>query len=67
MKTTSIEVKKEMYRMAENNREYRTGQGVPKTGEYICQSGKRAKFNANEDFPACPVSNEETYWKHEGK
>ncbi|UOQ92101.1 hypothetical protein MUO14_16585 [Halobacillus shinanisalinarum] len=51
--------------MDENYREYRTGQGVPKTGEYLCQSGERVKFNDNEDFPVCPVSGEETTWKHD--
>ncbi|WP_172840523.1 hypothetical protein [Virgibacillus phasianinus] len=51
--------------MGKNYREYRTGQGVPETGKYICQSGKTAKLNENEDFPACPVSDEETTWTHE--
>lgn len=51
--------------MDEQYRKYRTGQGVPITGEYICQSGKKAKFNENDDFPACPISNEETNWTHE--
>ncbi|WP_404450585.1 hypothetical protein LG329_09510 [Virgibacillus necropolis] len=45
-------------------REYRTGQGVPMTGEYLCQSGKKATLNEKEEFPACPVSNQETTWTH---
>ncbi|MFC4559033.1 hypothetical protein ACFO3D_12605 [Virgibacillus kekensis] len=49
--------------MEENFREYRTGQGVPEKGQYICQSGKRAILNKDEDFPACPVTGDETTWK----
>ncbi|WP_194841297.1 hypothetical protein [Salinibacillus xinjiangensis] len=51
--------------MEEDYREYRTGQGVPASGEYICQSGKKAEFNENDTFPVCPVSGEETTWKHD--
>jgi hypothetical protein len=51
--------------MAETSREYRTGQGVPENGQYMCQSGEKATFKANEKFPTCPVSNKETYWKHD--
>ncbi|WP_205439427.1 hypothetical protein [Halobacillus ihumii] len=50
--------------MEEDYREYRTGQGVPKTGEYMCQSGEKVTFNKDEDFPVCPVSGKETYWKN---
>ncbi|WP_407269797.1 hypothetical protein [Radiobacillus sp. PE A8.2] len=50
--------------MADTYREYRTGQGVPATGDYICQSGKKATLNEKEHFPACPVSGKDTYWKH---
>ncbi len=45
-------------------REYRTGQGVPLSGSYMCQSGATAKLSKNEVFPQCPVSKEDTYWKH---
>ncbi|MEC5425205.1 hypothetical protein QGM71_17100 [Virgibacillus sp. C22-A2] len=51
--------------MDEHNRQYRTGQGVPKKGEYLCQSGKRVTFKDNDEFPVCPVSGEDTFWKHE--
>ncbi|MGY0694438.1 hypothetical protein ACW2QC_16935 [Virgibacillus sp. FSP13] len=53
--------------MDENYREYRTGQGVPVNGEYICQSGKRVTFSEDEDFPVCPISGKETTWKHEDR
>lgn len=53
--------------MDEQYREYRTGQGVPVSGEYICQSGKKATLNANDKFPACPVSGKETTWTHKGQ
>ncbi|WP_010098705.1 hypothetical protein [Ornithinibacillus scapharcae] len=46
-------------------REYRTGQGVPITGNYICQSGAKAKFSKDDTFPQCPKSSEDTYWKHD--
>ncbi len=49
-------------RMKEKNRIFNTGQGVPESGEYLCQSGERAKFNKNEEFPACPISGKETTW-----
>lgn len=65
METIWIEMKMEVLGMDENYRKYRTGQGVPLTGEYICQSGKKAKLNKDDDFPACPVSDEETTWTHE--
>ncbi|WP_226037576.1 hypothetical protein [Aquibacillus saliphilus] len=48
--------------MKEKNRIFNTGQGVPESGEYLCQSGERAKFNKNEEFPACPISGKETTW-----
>ncbi|WP_186578918.1 hypothetical protein [Aquibacillus kalidii] len=51
--------------MNNNYREYRTGQGVPESGHYICQSGKKAKLNKDDKFPACPVSGNETHWTHE--
>jgi hypothetical protein len=53
--------------LMENNelREYRTGQGVPISGSYICQSGKRAKLSKDETFPKCPDSGNETFWKHD--
>ncbi|UOR11889.1 hypothetical protein [Halobacillus amylolyticus] len=53
--------------MDDDYREYRTGQGVPEKGEYLCQSGERVRFNENEEFPVCPVSGEETTWKHEDR
>jgi len=51
--------------VAKEYREYRTGQGVPAAGTYICQSGAKAELSENDHFPVCPVSNEETYWKHD--
>jgi hypothetical protein len=52
--------------MVDRNREiYRTGQGVPKEGEYVCQSGERVTLRSEEDFPMCPVSGKETTWKRE--
>ncbi|MEN2767411.1 hypothetical protein [Ornithinibacillus xuwenensis] len=51
--------------MENKYREYRTGQGVPKAGAYICQSGKKASMNKGENFPECPISGQDTYWKHE--
>lgn len=51
--------------MDKQYRPYRTGQGVPETGDYICQSGKKAKLNEKDEFPVCPVSGNETTWKHE--
>lgn len=51
----------------ENYREYRTGQGVPETGEYLCQSGEKAKLNKDENFPSCPISDKETTWKPEDR
>lgn len=51
--------------MDKEYREYRTGQGVPEKGEYICQSGEKAKLNEDENFPACPVNGNETTWKHD--
>ncbi|MCP8617655.1 hypothetical protein [Salirhabdus salicampi] len=51
--------------MPEQMRQYRTGQGVPKKGKYICQSGRRVELRENETFPYCPVSKEETSWVHE--
>lgn len=51
--------------MTEEYREYRTGQGVPAEGYYMCQSGEKTKLNKDEKFPACPVNGDETTWKHE--
>lgn len=53
--------------MSENTREYRTGQGVPQNGQYICQSGAKATFDKNEKFPVCPISGEEATWTHEDR
>ncbi|MFS0672179.1 hypothetical protein [Ornithinibacillus sp. 179-J 7C1 HS] len=50
--------------MEKEFREYRTGQGVPVSGSYICQSGVSAKLNKDESFPRCPVSKKDTYWQH---
>ncbi|MFC2947058.1 hypothetical protein [Virgibacillus sediminis] len=50
--------------MREGYREYRTGQGVPHDGEFICQSGKKATLSKDDTFPSCPVSGSETTWKH---
>ncbi|WP_170937603.1 hypothetical protein [Terribacillus saccharophilus] len=51
--------------MSNDTREYRTGQGVPQTGVYICQSGERVEINKDDVFPACPVKGKKTTWKHE--
>lgn len=51
--------------MEDNYREYRTGQGVPESGQYICQTGKTAKLSEKDDFPSCPVSGDETFWKRD--
>lgn len=53
--------------MGEHYDKYRTGQGVPVGGEYLCQSGKKVTFNKGEDFPMCPVTGEETTWTHEDR
>ncbi|WP_185959660.1 hypothetical protein [Lentibacillus cibarius] len=53
--------------MDERYREFRTGQGVPKEGTYICQSGEKAKLSEQDEFPVCPISGNETYWKHDGE
>jgi hypothetical protein len=60
-----IAIEKEGKKMPENVREYRTGQGVPKSGEYLCQSGERVKLKADQEFPVCPISGEDTTWKDE--
>ncbi|MFD2046531.1 YjzC family protein [Ornithinibacillus salinisoli] len=49
----------------QETREYRTGQGVPATGHYLCQSGKTVKISKGEKFPSCPVSSKETTWTHD--
>jgi hypothetical protein len=46
-------------------REYRTGQGVPVEGSYICQSGAKATLKKDDIFPQCPVSNQDTHWEHD--
>lgn len=51
--------------MDKDYREYRTGQGVPASGTYTCQSGAKAELSEKDYFPLCPVSGEETYWKHD--
>jgi hypothetical protein len=51
--------------LSNDTREYRTGQGVPQTGVYICQSGERVEIKENDVFPVCPAKGEETTWKHE--
>ncbi|WP_169749112.1 hypothetical protein [Ornithinibacillus californiensis] len=51
--------------MEKNLSEYRTGQGVPVEGTYICQSGAKATLNKEDLFPQCPVSNQDTYWNHD--
>ncbi len=48
-------------------REYRTGQGVPVSGSYICQSGEKSSLNKNDTFPQCPISGQDTYWKHQNE
>lgn len=48
----------------QEEREYRTGQGVPKSASYQCQSGERHVFSENDEFPTCPVTDEDTVWKH---
>jgi|GEM_PF-2882961 len=50
--------------MKDNEREYRTGQGVPVSGEYLCQSGAKARLGENDTFPVCPVTNDESTWTH---
>lgn len=44
---------------------YRTGQGVPVSGEYRCQSGNSLRLNHNDAFPVCPASGTDTTWTHE--
>ncbi|MFP7492263.1 hypothetical protein SFC66_00645 [Terribacillus saccharophilus] len=51
--------------MHDDTREYRTGQGVPQTGIYNCQSGERVEIKENDVFPRCPMKNEETTWIRE--
>ncbi|WP_169750792.1 hypothetical protein [Ornithinibacillus contaminans] len=51
--------------MEKDYREYRTGQGVPKSGSYICQSGAKANMNKDDKFPVCPDSGQDTYWQHD--
>ncbi|GAB3061365.1 hypothetical protein [Virgibacillus ainsalahensis] len=51
--------------MDKKHREFRTGQGVPETGQFICQSGERVTLDKNEEFPACPITGDETTWKNE--
>jgi hypothetical protein len=51
--------------MAEKNRDYRTGERVPEAGQYACASGDRKEFKTNDNFPACPVSGNDTTWKRD--
>ncbi|WP_176481867.1 hypothetical protein [Paucisalibacillus globulus] len=53
--------------MEKEFREYRTGQGVPVSGSYICQSGEKSSLNKNDTFPQCPISGQDTYWKHQNE
>ncbi|MDL4843153.1 hypothetical protein [Aquibacillus rhizosphaerae] len=53
--------------MAEREQMYRTGQGVPINGEYVCQSGERRKFTEKDEFPSYPVSGQETTWHWENQ
>lgn len=50
--------------MEKEERVYRTGQGIPVSGQYMCQSGIRKKLNKDDVFPVCPVSGNETNWEH---
>lgn len=50
--------------MGNEERVYRTGQGIPVSAEYMCQSGEVRKFTKDDVFPVCPVSGEDTYWEH---
>ncbi|MDY0395707.1 hypothetical protein ACFSMW_19790 [Virgibacillus halophilus] len=50
--------------MEKKERVYRTGQGIPVSGEYICQSGVRKTFKEDGLFPVCPTSGKETHWEH---
>lgn len=51
--------------MAESNREYKTGERVPQAGRYTCKTGDKKDFTANDNFPVCPVSGNETSWKRD--
>ncbi len=51
--------------MADRNRDFRTGERVPEAGRYTCEAGERKEFKNNDDFPACPVSGNETTWKRD--
>jgi hypothetical protein len=48
--------------MEDRKNPFRTGERVPESGEYACEAGDKRRYEADETFAACPVSNEETTW-----
>jgi hypothetical protein len=58
-------VKGGVLKMADRNREFKTGERVSEAGRYACKSGERRDLNANDSFPVCPVSGGETTWSRE--
>lgn len=43
---------------------HQTNERVEEAGKYICASGEADEFKSGETFPVCPISNEQTTWRH---
>ncbi|GGA12281.1 hypothetical protein GCM10008018_66710 [Paenibacillus marchantiophytorum] len=43
---------------------HRTNEKVEETGTYICAAGKALQLSHGDVFPYCPVSGNETTWRH---
>ncbi|WP_168122558.1 hypothetical protein [Paenibacillus sp. HB172176] len=48
--------------MSATNTSYRTGEAVEKTGDYICDAGRRVTLKEGDKFPYCPVTGIDTDW-----
>lgn len=53
--------------MQTHKREYRTGQSVPSSEQFICQSRKKSTLQKNNTSPACPTRGKETSRKYDAK
>jgi hypothetical protein len=52
-------------KMADRNRDYRTGERVAEPGGFVCEVGQRRDLREGDEFPTCPESGRETTWKRE--
>jgi hypothetical protein len=43
---------------------HQTNQRVEEAGKYVCASGETMEFQIGDKFPVCPITKEDTTWRH---